>query len=809
MRNDYFPQYKANRPPTPEEIVKAFSQVKELLSIRSIKQMQIEKQEADDVIGSLVKLLSSQKNDIVIASGDKDLAQLVSPQVCLTNIKKGEIETYDEQGIKEKIGVYPHQVADYLALMGDAVDNIPGVKGVGMKTAAKLINDYQNIQGVIENIAHIKGKIGKAIAEEKTFLQLYLKLTQIDRQIPLPISSQTLDLMRYTANAEREKETQFYKKMGFVSELIKLEKNQQKAEEKNNPTQSKTANLLHQNEVDEWLECIAQQIETQDQRLFFIQNKTHTAAFFSISKKIITIEKKQLKSLPEETVSKKISEKITQKIYAYNWKSLWYESNIKPISTQMVDLMLLFYLLYAGKASATWKSASKEIAKKQKKTVTISEDFSSATLRDTLEQYTFLLSTFQQTIEADAELKSLYEKIEKPLEEILVSMEKKGVFIEKEKLQQVDRVLGQQISNSTARIYALSKEPFNIDSPKQVGDVLYHKMKLPVLQKTPTGIPSTNEESLQKLSLEGYEIASEIIIYRGLSKLQTTYTKGLLKHITTNSRIHTKLNQTVTATGRLSSSEPNLQNIPIRTANGKLIRQAFCAPKGRVLIAADYSQIELRILAHQSEDEHLIDAFQKGLDIHRVSAAKIFRRTEEEISPEQRRSAKTINFGLIYGMSSFSLSKQLNISLQEAKNWTEEYFEQFPKIQSYMEKIKKEAHKQEWVKTLMGRKIHIPDINSRNYKIRSYAERAAINAPIQGAAADIIKKSMVKIFENIKEAEDISLVLQIHDELLFEVEENRAPFYEEKIRTEMQNVVSLSVPLDVEIGIAKNWDEAH
>lgn len=798
-RNDYFPSYKANRPPTPEEIIKAFTQTKELLSIRSINHIQIEKQEADDVIGSLTRKLVSPENEIIIASGDKDLSQLVTKNILLTNIKKGEIETFDEQGIKEKTGVFPQQIADYLALMGDSVDNIPGVKGVGAKTAVKLISDYQNIQGIIDNAENIPGKIGKALQQEKTNIPLYVKLTTIDCDIPLQISLQDLSL-HYSNNYEAEKE--YYKKMGFISELHKLEKKEDETKEE----QKGTTNHQQCSNITEWIDKIAK--NQTNNELFLWQDETKIVACLSPSRGIFSIDKEVLRRQTEKDISQHFKTKIEQKIYAYDWKSLWYQANLKPIVNQSVDLMLMFYLLFAGKTSAQWKNASKEITRLQTSTATATEGHSE-NITDILTQLSFLLNIFNKEIKENQRLKALYEKIEKPLQYILVNTEQHGVYIEKEILQKIDKILCDQISDITNDIFQLSKEPFNIDSPKQVGEILYHKMQLPVLQKTPKGQPSTNEEALNNLSLAGHEIAQKIMTYRGLSKLQSTYTKGLIKHITKHGRVHTKLNQTVTSTGRLSSSEPNLQNIPIRTANGRLIRQAFCAPKGKILMAADYSQIELRILADQTGDEQLMEAFNQNLDIHKVTAAKVFKLSEEAVSKEQRRYAKTINFGLIYGMSAFSLSKQLSISLQEAKEWIEAYFKQFPKILNYMESVKEMARQYEWVETFMGRKIHVPDINSRNYKLRGYAERAAINAPIQGAAADIIKLAMVKVFDLTKEDKDIEIVLQVHDELLFEVNEGKVEKYRQKIQHLMQNVVTLKVPLIVDVGVGKNWDQAH
>ncbi len=810
QRHTFFPQYKANRPPTPPEIVIAYQQIQELLSVKKTAQIQIEKEEADDVIGSLSKTLEKQGNLIVIATGDKDLAQIVSPNIILTNIKNGEIEVLDSEGVKNKMGIYPNQVADFLALTGDSVDNIPGVPGVGAKTAVKLINQYQDLNSIIKNAHLISGKVGQAIQQQTENIPLYLRLTEINYNISVPLQ---LDDLKIIDNSEEDFEEleRYYTKMGFVSELGKL--NKRKTASLQTPIHQTTKTPIEIiKDFYGWFEQLQRpQANTPNKNpIFFIQEGDVLYGCLLNEKKVIGIKTINIKKEAPNKINKKI-ESTQQRIVVYDSKELKHKTNINPNTQQTIDLMVLYYVLNAGKASPQWKNIEKEIERTQpdlpppdsEKIEFVKEVIARA------KQYDFLQKQLLDELAKNPKISEVFTKIEQPLINVLSDIEECGVFINPLKLQEIDVIFSQQIGEVQKEVYQGSQEPFNIDSPKQVGEILYQKLKLPVLQKTPTGNPSTNEETLQKLAFDGHKIAKKIIQYRGLSKLQSTYTQGLLKHITPQNRIHTKLNQIITNTGRLSSSDPNLQNIPIKTENGRLIREAFCAPPGRVLMAIDYSQIELRILAHQTQDEQLMAAFNQDLDIHKVTAQKVFNLSAEQISSEQRRYAKTINFGLIYGMSAFSLSNQLKITVQEAKNWMEAYFKQFPKIEGYMEEVKNQAKQNGWVSTFMGRRIHTPDINNRNHKLRTYAERAAINAPIQGAAADIIKLAMIEVHKITQGNSEIDMVLQIHDELLFEVEENRTDHYKPLIKKIMQEIVPLSIPLKVDVGVAKNWAEAH
>lgn len=806
VRHDWFDAYKANRPETPLEIIESFAAIQELLSYRNIPQLTIEKQEADDVIGSLAKLAEKQGWIVKIVTRDKDFAQLVAPKIHLSDTKGGAVTEMDVKGVKEKFKVLPDQIADWLALKGDSVDNIPGVPGIGPKKAADLLKRFGNLDGVLQNLSLIPGKIGDALAQDKENIPLYQRLTQINQEIKLPLSIASLKRPKAT-NHQLVKLKDFYSRMDFRQELWQLEKEETTPNSKQDePLEVKQDTLS----LISLLEAATAETELQ---VLFIENLSA----------IYQHQGKKLYIATEFAECEQAFNQTQARLFAIDWKSIVKKTKVQ-LSDKLQDIMLMSYVLNSGKRSHTWPALVvnldsrsslleediKELRQKLKVNVSLWSDKERLkSCQNRLLNQHALTQLFLRQLNEAPHLEKVYTELENPLKKCLETIEKNGVYIDKQTLKTIDQQLTKDLSAVQQDTYQLGGEPFNIDSPKQVSQILYEKLGLPVLKKTSSGSPSTNEQVLKEMADRGYEICNKIIDYRSISKLQSTYAKGLQKHIDSESRIYTTLNQAVTSTGRLSSSEPNLQNIPIRTTKGRLIRKAFAVPQGQKMITADYSQIEFRILAHQSGDEKLIEAFKKNLDIHRLTAAKIFDIEQESVDMEKRRYAKTINFGLVYGMSAFSLAKQLQISVEQAESWIKQYFSQFPKILNYIEETKAFAKQKGYVETIFNRRIYFPEINNRNHTLRSYAERAAINAPIQGAAADLIKQSMLAIQNKIEDKLDIKMILQIHDELLFEAQENKAQGYAELIKTIMQSIQNLSVPLIVDIGIADNWHDAH
>lgn len=828
FRDTLYPEYKAHRAPTPPELSVQFTPLIELLTAMGLPLLIVNGVEADDVIGTLAVQAKARHMEVLISTGDKDMAQLVNEQVTLFNTMNDTI--LDIEGVKTKFGVAPHQIIDYLTLVGDTVDNIPGVNKCGPKTAAKWLQEYQTLDNLIHNAAQIGGKIGDYLRESLSFLPLSRQLVTIKTDVELPV---TLDELHLKI-ANKEALTELVKQLEFktwLKELLQADTALPSAPDTNHP-----AFELIQTETQ-----LQQLVQTlRDANTFSMEIKTtHPEPLHAIIVGIafawdtesspVYIPVKHPDDSPQltldvvlQTLKPLLENPAIQKIghnFKYTYQILL-QQNIH-LQGMLADVMLQSYVLdsnatkhdvhslalkYLGKKTLVLEDiAGKGVKQLRLNEIAIHESASLAT-----EEAITLLHLYQKlSTLMDEPVKTVFQTIEMPLLTVLGDMENKGVHIHAETLQRHGHRLKERMLVLEKEATELAGKPFNLNSPKQLQTILFDDLKLPVLSKTPTGQASTAESVLQDLAFE-YRLPAVILEYRMLSKLVSTYIDALPKRINRQTDcVHTTYNQAVTATGRLSSSEPNLQNIPIRNEEGRLIRKAFIAPAGYRLLSADYSQIELRIMAHLSQDPGLIQAFKNGWDIHTATASEILQVPLDAITPEQRRRAKAVNFGLIYGMSAFGLSKQLGIDRADAQFYMNRYFERYPGVLEYMEKTRKLAHEKGYVETIFGRRLYLAEINTRNMARQKAAERAAINAPMQGTAADIIKKSMLALSEWLKDEKDVSMIMQVHDELIFEIREEAVLRCKPIIKRLMEETVKLSVPLEVSIGVGNNWDEAH
>ena len=833
FRHDLYPQYKANRKPINKDLCLQIKPLYKIIQKIGYKLISIPKVEADDVIGSLAQKFSALGHEIIIATGDKDMTQLVTENITLIDTMKDQVIGIRE--VVRKFGVIPSKIIDYLALVGDNSDNIPGVPNVGPKTAVKLLNTYHTLQGVIKNSSNIGGKLGRNLRQYLEKILLSYKLATIKSDLNLSFSLDEISLHRPDIHYLEQILTRYE-----LYSLLKSLKNE-----------SVTKNIsIDRNKLD--YQVI---INFTSFKKFFNQlSKSEIFAFDTETSSLKTFEAKligmsfSLKpyqavyipfhhyyvDVPQQLDIKKILTMIKPVLENANVKKIAQNSKFDlkildriGISVQgiLYDTMLESYIYYnnsstrhnlgvLAKKYLSVKTLSFEVlAGKGKRQLTFDKieinkaGFYAAEDADITYR---LHNYFWPKISSIPRLKELYFTEELPVSFIIKKMEYNGVNINCELIQKQNAAIDQKIASLEAKCIEISRESFNLSSTKQLRKVLYEKMKFPILKKTPKGHPSTAEIILQKLA-ETYELPKRIIEYRHLSKLKSTYTDKLplmIDKIT--GRIHTSYHQAVASTGRLSSSNPNLQNIPIRSNIGRKIRQAFYAKAGYKILSADYSQIELRIMAHLSEDKSLIQTFQKGLDIHRATAAEIFRIGLNEVSSEQRRYAKTINFGLIYGMGAFKLSQQLGLKKTEAQNYIDIYFSRYPGIKNYIETAKYKAKTHGLVQTLFHRRLYLPDINSHNVSRKFASERIAINAPIQGSAADIIKRAMIKIDHwIIKSKLPMIMIMQVHDELVFEVKEEMINVAKINIKALMESIISLKVPLSVDIGTGSNWGQAH
>jgi DNA polymerase-1 len=843
FRNDMFADYKANRPPMPDDLRTQIAPLHEIIQAMGLPLLVIEGVEADDVIGTLANQASELGMETVISTGDKDMAQLVTPHVRLINTMTN-VEM-DEAGVEEKFAVRPDQIIDYLALMGDKVDNIPGVDKCGPKTAAKWLAEHGTLKQVMANADQVKGKVGEHLRNALGHLPLSYELATIKLDVDLAENVQDIKATEVDLDKLLALSSQFELKrlVTETQQKIKQASTPQNtdSEEPNQqpPSPNHYQTILTQTDFDIWLEKLRTAelfaFDTETTSLNYMDAelvgvsfsvKTGEAAYLPVAHDYLDAPEQldrahvlaSLKPLLENPEVKKVGQhlKYDKNVLAN------YNINLQGIA---FDTMLESYVLnsvatrhdmdslaetYLGQTTIHFE----DIAGKGAKQITFNQiplDKAAPYAAEDADVTLRLHNVLWQKLSAENDLVDVFREIELPLSPVLAKMEQFGVLIDSQKLAQQSQDLAVRILELEKEVHELAGEEFNLGSPKQLQEILYKKMDLPVLKKTPKGAPSTAEEVLQELAIN-YPLPKLLMEYRGLSKLKNTYTDKLPKMINARTgRVHTSYHQAIAATGRLSSTEPNLQNIPIRTEEGRRVRQAFIARTGYKIVAADYSQIELRIMAHLSGDKGLLKAFATGQDIHSATASEVFDTPLENVSTEQRRNAKAINFGLIYGMSAFGLSKQLNIPRHDAQKYMDLYFERYPSVLTYMEETRQIAKEKGYVSTVFGRRLYLPEINASNGMRRKGAERAAINAPMQGTAADIIKKAMLAVDEWIETLpiDDVRMIMQVHDELVFEIKQNKLVEYQNKIVSLMEQAVELDVPLIVEAGVGENWNEAH
>nr|WP_198243774.1 DNA polymerase I [methane-oxidizing endosymbiont of Gigantopelta aegis] len=838
FRHEMYEEYKSHRPPMPDDLRVQIEPLHELIQAMGIPLIMEPDVEADDVIGALARQAEQQGYDVVISTGDKDMAQLVSDKIMLENTMSDT--RMDRTGVMEKFGVNPEQIIDYLALMGDSVDNIPGVPKVGPKTAAKWLKQYGTLENLIEHADEIKGKIGENLRQHLSELPLSKALTTIKCDIPISYSLDDLKCRQPDLSKLKE----LVAKLGFSTWLRQLEdigfgrQDTQDAENSPHSIEADYQTILTEVQLDDWL------AQLQQAELFAFDTETTSLDYnqaeivgvsFAVTEGVAAylplahdypdapeqLDRTQtlarLKPLLEDAQQAKVGQNLKYDanvlanhgielqgmahdtmLESYVYNSTATKHNMDDLAKTYLGLDTIHYEDVAGKGVK--QLPFQQVPLEQ------AAPYAAEDADITLRLHHVLIEKLQQI----PTLEVVYRDIEIPLVPVLSRMERTGVLIDRDMLAQQSMVLASKITSIEQQAHQIAGQVFNLGSPKQIQEILYDKLQLPVLKKTPKGQPSTNEAVLQELALD-YPLPKLILEYRSLSKLKSTYTDKLPQQINPKTgRVHTSYHQAVAATGRLSSSDPNLQNIPIRTEEGRKIRQAFIAQDGYKIVAADYSQIELRIMAHLSGDEGLLNAFSQGIDIHSATAAEVFDVPLEQVTQDLRRSAKAINFGLIYGMSAFGLGQQLGLPRNQAQEYIDLYFERYPGVKAYMDKIRQQAHEQGYVETLFGRRLYLPEIKSRNAARRQYAERTAINAPMQGTAADIIKRAMIATDQWIlQQAPDVKMVMQVHDELVFEIAEAQLDASIDIIRDKMCTAAELDVPLLVEVGVGKNWDEAH
>ena len=834
FRHQLYREYKANRPPMPNELKVQIAPLFEVIRAMGLPLIIESDVEADDVIGTLTYLAQAQGFQVVISTGDKDMAQLVNDQVSLVNTMTNKV--MDIQGVQDKFGVLPEQIIDYLALMGDTVDNIPGVPKVGPKTAAKWLNEFQTLEQVMASAESIKGKVGENLRASLDQLQLSKTLTTI--KCDLQLSYVMDDLKQQPLDTGLLK--QLVTALGFVSWSKKLAEQpvlkQELSEPLNDAVDYET--IYTEQRFDYWLNQLQAatlfSFDTETTSLNYLQAEVVGVSF--------AIDSAQAAYLPVAHNDPDAPQQLSRDIVLARLKPLLEDSEKKKIGQNLKydahvlanygihlqgiahDTMLQSYVLNSTVTRHDMDSLAKyylgretihyeDVAGKGVKQISFQDVAIKQAALYAAEDADVTLQLHQKLWAAlkplDA-MRLLYETVERPLIKVLMRIERNGVLLDYSMLNQQSMALANQISGLELQAHEEAGKVFNLSSPKQIQEILYDQLQLPVLKKTPKGQPSTAESVLQELAID-FALPKIILDYRQLSKLKSTYTDKLPQLVQVKTgRVHTSYHQAVTATGRLSSTEPNLQNIPVRSDQGRKIRQSFIASDGFCLVAADYSQIELRIMAHLSADEGLLAAFSVGEDIHKATAAEVFGVDPSQVSSDLRRSAKAINFGLIYGMSAFGLAQQLGVSRGEAQSYIELYFSRYPGVKNYMDTIRELAAQQGYVETLFGRRLYLPEINSRNGTRRQYAERTAINAPMQGSAADIIKKAMINVDQWIMEEQPaVKMIMQVHDELVFEVPEISREENMKSIKLLMSTAAHLAIPLIVDMGYGQNWDEAH
>ncbi|MEH6569954.1 MAG: DNA polymerase I [Halioglobus sp.] len=836
FRDDIYPLYKANRPPMPDELREQIEPIHEIVKAMGLPFICTPGVEADDVIGTLSREASEQGIQVVISTGDKDMAQLVNAHTTLVNTMTDTV--MDERGVEDKFGIPPRLIIDLLALMGDKVDNIPGVAGVGEKTALALLQGIGGVDEIYANLEQVasldfrgaKNMAAKLEPEKENALLSY-SLATIKTDVELDQAPQELK----NGAPDQPVLLDWYTKMEFRSWVEEL------GEEDLAPVESVDTDyelVTEQEHLDRWLEELeASEVfafDTETTSLDYMEARIvgvsfavspGRAAYVPLAHDYLGVPEQ----LDREAVLAQLKPLLENPNKAKLGQNLKYDASVlanHDIHLQGIafDTMLESYVLdstatrhdmdslalkYLGCSTIHFEDIAGKGAKQLR--------FNQITLEEAgpyaAEDADITLRLHQKlwpSLEREPMLRSVFEEIELPLVPVLSRIERQGAYLSRELLVEQSAELGIRLQELEAETFDLAGQEFNLGSPKQLGEVLFEKLQLPIIKKTPKGAPSTSEEVLTELALD-YPLPKLLLEYRTLSKLKSTYTDKLPEMINAETgRVHTSYHQAVTATGRLSSSNPNLQNIPIRTQEGRRIRRAFIAPEGYKIVAADYSQIELRIMAHLSGDQGLLGAFSQGLDVHRATAAEVFEVELDQVSGDQRRKAKAINFGLIYGMSAFGLAKQLHLGRHEAQQYIERYFERYPGVQEYMDSTRALAKEQGYVETLFGRRLYLPEINARNKMRVQAAERTAINAPMQGTAADIIKRAMLAVDDWLQGGDaDARMVMQVHDELVLEAATAQVESVSAKLCELMSSAADLAVPLLVEAGAGDNWDEAH
>jgi len=846
FRDDLFDQYKAHRAPMPDDLRAQVQPLLDAVAAMGLPLLRVAGVEADDVIGTLARRGAAAGYAVLISTGDKDMAQLVDAQITLVNTMSNT--RLDRDGVKTKFDVYPEQMVDYLALVGDSSDNIPGVSGVGPKTAAKWLNQYHSLDALLAHAAEITGKVGENLRSELGVLELSRKLALIDTSLMLEMSPGELQC---TA-PDRERLRELYTRLDLRALLKALEASAppQTAGAPAAPAVTVVSTegaagpppryemVLERPQLDAWLARLAAaplvSFDTETDSLDYMRARIVGVSFAVLPGEAAYVPLAHdyagaPPQLDREQVLAALKPYLEDAGKSKLGHHLKYDRHVLAnhgiaLAGQRFDSMLESYVLNSVATRHDMDSAAEkylgvktihfeDVAGKGAKQITFNQVDVDRATEYSAEDADVTLRLHQALwpkIEATPRLQALYETIEQPLVAVLYRMERTGVLVDAALLKAQSAELAARMRELKALAHAEAGGPFNVDSPKQLQEILFGKLGIPVTRKTPTGQPSTAEDVLDELAAT-YPLPKLILEYRGVAKLKSTYTDKLPEQIDPRTgRIHTSYHQAVAATGRLSSTDPNLQNIPIRTPEGRRIRQAFVAPPGWSLVAADYSQIELRIMAHLSGDESLLRAFAEDRDIHQATAAEVFGLELASVSADQRRSAKAINFGLIYGMSAFGLARQLGIGRGDAQKYVDLYFERYPGVKRYMDETRRQARATGFVETVFGRRLYLPEIQSRNQALRQYAERSAINAPMQGTAADIIKRAMIDVDDWLQHSQaPARLIMQVHDELVLEVADEAIGTVVAQLRDHMARAAELKVPLKVDVGVGRNWDEAH
>lgn len=855
FRDEMFEQYKSHRPPMPEDLRQQIQPLHQMIEALGLPLLIVEGVEADDVIGTLAKQASAAGREVLISTGDKDMAQLVDDKIMLINTMTNTL--LDREGVIEKYEVPPELIIDLLALMGDSSDNIPGVPSVGNKTAVALLQGLGGIADIysqLDKVADLPIRGAKKLADKllagKEDADLSYKLATIKTDVPLDVTFEQLTLQP----ENRDQLIEYYARYEFKRWLNELLNENAVSTAQNSSTmvkatpsreiqssaikvdRSRYQTILTEEQLQQWREKLSNAslfaIDTETNSLNYMQAKLVGLSF--------ALENGEAAYLPLQHHYLDCPQQLSWKTVLAALKTVLEDPNIKKVGQNLkydltilarhgVELQGVVYdtMLESYTLDSTGRHNMDDLAKrflhhdtihfedlagKGKGQLTFDQieidkaaEYAAEDADVTFKLHQVLWPQLNQT----PSLVKLFTEVELPLSQVLARMERNGVLIDSDLLYQQSQEINARLIQLEQQAHQLAGQAFNLASTKQLQEILFGKLGLPVLKKTPKGAPSTNEEVLEELAYE-HELPKLLVEHRGFSKLKSTYTDKLPQMIDPNTgRVHTSYHQAVTITGRLSSSDPNLQNIPTRSEEGRKIRQAFIAPQGFKVVAADYSQIELRIMAHLSADAGLAYAFSHGLDVHRSTAAEVFDVPLEQVTSQQRYRAKAINFGLIYGMSAFGLARQLQIPRNEAQTYIDRYFHRYPGVKQFMNDIQEKAKQQGYVETLLGRRLYLPELKSSNGMRRKAAERVAINAPMQGTAADIIKKAMIDIDRFIADKEDIRMIMQVHDELVFEVKEDKVEYYEKIIKDMMENAVKLSVPLIVEVNFGDNWDQAH